>query len=359
MKMSLSNRDYRTLKMKRILLSVGVLFGCLSLLLGCDLSPKPVNLTGVTMGTTYSVTFLSQDDLPSSSVIKAKIESLLEDVNNQMSTYRKDSELSQFNQQDSRAPFAVSEATAKVVTEAIRINSLTDGALDVTVGPLVNLWGFGPDGRVDSAPSNELIETRRAMTGIEHLSVKDNNLIKTNPDLYVDLSSIAKGFGVDMIAKYLSSLEIKNFLIDIGGELQLKGVNQNGLPWRIAIEKPVDGQQTVQEIVSPGDMAMATSGDYRNYFEENGARYSHTIDPKTAKPINHRLVSVTVLNPSCMTADGLSTAFMVMGPEKAIALANREKIAAFFIVKTDKGFKEIVSDAFKPYLSIENTNRPE
>lgn len=338
--------------MKRTLHCVGVFFASLYLLVGCNLSSNQIQLTGSTMGTTYSIKFLNQDNLPEPSVIQVNIESLLEQVNQQMSTYRDDSELSKFNQHDSDVPFAVSEAMIKVVTEAIRINALTDGALDVTVGPLVNLWGFGPEGRVNKAPSEALIAQRRAMTGIEHLLVQRNDLIKTNPDLYVDLSAIAKGFGVDIVANYLSQLKIENYLVDIGGELQLRGVNQEGAPWKIAIEKPIDGRQMVQEIVMPGDMAMATSGDYRNYFEDNGVRYSHTIDPKTAKPIHHRLVSVSVLNPSCMTADGLSTAFMVLGAEKALVLANRENIPAFFIVKTDNGFTEIASDAFKPYLSF-------
>lgn len=338
--------------MKRTVQSVCVFLASVYLLLGCDIAPKQVHLTGFTMGTGYSVKFLSQDKLPSSSVIQIQLDALLEQVNAQMSTYRDDSELSLFNQQKGAEPFPVSTGTIKVVTEAIRINALSGGALDVTVGPLVNLWGFGPEGRVEKVPSDELIAQRRAMTGIEYIKVKENNLIKTNPDLYLDLSSIAKGYGVDVLAAYLSGLGIDNYLVDIGGELQLKGVNPDGLPWKIAIEKPIDGQQTVQEIVMPGDMAMATSGDYRNYFEKEGVRYSHTIDPKTAKPINHRLVSVTVLDKSSMTADGLATAFMVMGPEKGLLMANREKIAAFFIIKSDNGFKEMASDAFKPYLSL-------
>ncbi|KKD57923.1 thiamine biosynthesis lipoprotein [Grimontia sp. AD028] len=337
--------------MKKFLLSAGLMISALLVLTGCEQAPQQTHLTGSTMGTYYSVKYVSEMELPASSDIQAEIDARLELVNDQMSTYRKDSELSLFNQQKGSEPFTVSKDTAKVVAEAIRLNLLSDGALDVTVGPLVNLWGFGPEGRPDRVPTDEQIEERRAMTGIEFLSVEGNNLIKTNPGLYVDLSSIAKGFGVDVVANYLASLGIDNYLVEIGGELQLKGKNAEGQPWRIAIEKPTSEQQTVQEIIAPGDMAIATSGDYRNYFEENGVRYSHTINPATAKPINHRLVSVTVLDKSCMTADGLSTAFMVMGPDAALALANQENIPAFFIVKTDNGFNEVASDAFKPYLT--------
>ncbi|MDD1783451.1 FAD:protein FMN transferase [Enterovibrio sp. ZSDZ35] len=337
--------------MKKFLLSVGLLISSVLLLAGCDKTPEQVHLTGSTMGTYYSIKYLPEEGVPSSKEVQAEIDKRLELVNDQMSTYRKDSELSVFNQHKGNDPVAVSADTAKVVAEAIRINKLSDGALDVTVGPLVNLWGFGPEGRPNRVPSDEQIAARRAMTGIEHLSVEGNSLIKTNPALYVDLSSIAKGFGVDVVANYLSELGIKNYLVEIGGELQLKGINAEGQPWRIAIEKPTNEQQTVQEIIAPGDMAIATSGDYRNYFEENGVRYSHTIDPKTAEPIRHRLVSVTVLDKSCMTADGLSTSFMVLGADKALKVANSENIPAFFIVKTDNGYKEIASDAFKQYLS--------
>lgn len=266
--------------MKKFLLSAGLIVTSLLLMVGCEQAPTQIHLTGSTMGTYYSVKYMAEGELPASEVVQAGIDERLELVNDQMSTYRKTSELSQFNQQQASAPFAVSADTAKVVAEAIRLNQLSDGALDVTVGPLVNLWGFGPEGRPDRVPTDAQIAERRAMTGIEYLAVEGNSLIKTNPALYVDLSSIAKGYGVDVVADYLASLGIENYLVEIGGELQLKGTNAEGQPWRIAIEKPSEEQQTVQEIIAPGDMGIATSGDYRNYFEENGVRYSHTINPR-------------------------------------------------------------------------------
>ncbi|GAL06806.1 thiamin biosynthesis lipoprotein ApbE [Photobacterium aphoticum] len=181
--------------------------------------------------------------------------------------------------------------------------------------------------------------------------MQGNNLIKDIPDLYVDLSSIAKGFGVDVVADYFEQLGVADYLVEVGGEIRLKGKNVEGVPWRIAIEKPTeDGSRAIQEVIEPGNMAVATSGDYRNYFEQDGVRYSHLINPKTGKPIANHVVSVTVLNPSCMTADALATAFSVMGEEKAIALANKEKLAVLLIVKTEQGFKEYPSDVFVPYM---------
>ncbi|SIN99488.1 FAD:protein FMN transferase [Salinivibrio sp. ES.052] len=317
---------------------------------GCERSPELVHLTGETMGTYYSIKYIATESSPSPDVIQADIDKRLETVNDQMSTYRDDSELSQFNQHQADSAVTVSSATATVVKEAIRLNTFTQGALDVTVGPLVNLWSFGPEKRPESIPTDQDIASRMTMTGLEHLRLEGNTLTKTNPDLYVDLSTIAKGYGVDVVANYLGSLGLNNYLVEIGGELQLKGVNQDQVPWRIAIEKPSAGTQSVQEIIEPGDMAVATSGDYRNYFEHDGVRYSHIIDPDTGRPINHHLVSVTVLDPSCMTADGLATGFMVLGPEKAMELAHQANIPAFMVIKTDDGFEEIASEAFKPFL---------
>lgn len=339
----------RIIVYKKITLWLVLLMGA-SLLAGCG--PEQVTLKGKTMGTYYSIKYVSDSSSPSPERLQEEIDRALEQVNDQMSTYRPNSELSRFNQsREVNKPFPVSAATAKVVQEAIRINRLTDGALDVTVGPLVNLWGFGPEGRPDKVPSAEELDKRRSWVGIEKLAVEGHALIKRVPELYVDLSSIAKGYGVDVVAEYLQSQNIKNFMVDIGGEVRTRGNNGENKPWRIAIEKPGAGvEQSAQEIIEPGRMSLATSGDYRNYFEENGVRYSHTIDPATGRPINHRLVSITVLNTSCMTADGLSTGLDVLGPEKGMALANLLGIPVFMIVKTENGFEERYSKAFEPFL---------
>ncbi|OEF26313.1 FAD:protein FMN transferase [Vibrio rumoiensis] len=328
------------------------LFVVLSLLVlaGCSKPPEQVHLSGPTMGTGYNVKYIVAEGQPDVEDVQKNIDKVLEKVNDEMSTYRPDSELSRFNQHSSNEPFTVSEDTATVVREALRINKLTEGAMDVTVGPIVNLWGFGPEDRPDVVPSDEKLQARRSITGIEHLSETGNALVKDIPELYVDLSSIAKGRGTDEIADYLESIGITNYMVEVGGEIRVKGKNRDGVAWRIAVEKPVANQRSVENIIEPGDMAIATSGDYRNYFEENGVRYSHIINPKTGKPINNKVVSVTVLNPSCMTADGLSTGLMVLGETDGIRIANQHNIPVLYIVKTEDGFKEFSSDAFKPYL---------
>lgn len=328
-----------------------VAFASLLLLAGCDQPPQQVHLSGPTMGTSYNIKYIVEEGQPSSDALQTEVDRLLEQVNDQMSTYRKDSELSRFNQHQSTDSFEVSEQTATVVKEAIRLNQVTQGALDVTVGPLVNLWGFGPEARPEVVPTESELAERKANIGIHHLSVDGNKLSKDLPHLYVDLSTIAKGWGVDVVADYLQSQGIENYMVEVGGEIRLNGLNRDNVPWRIAVEKPTVDERSVQEIIEPGDMAIATSGDYRNYFERDGIRYSHIIDPQTGRPIHNRVVSVTVLDKSCMTADGLATGLMVLGDKKGIEIAEKNQIPVFMIVKTDDGFKEVASSAFKPYLN--------
>lgn len=328
-----------------------VALASLLLLAGCEQPPQQVHLSGPTMGTSYNIKYIQQDGLPSSDDLHKEVDRLLEEVNDQMSTYRQDSELSRFNQYQGTDAFEVSTQTATVVKEAMRLSTLTEGALDVTVGPLVNLWGFGPEARPEVVPTDAELADRKANTGIHHLTVNGNSLSKDLPHLYVDLSTIAKGWGVDVVANYIESQGIHNYMVEVGGEIRLKGLNRDNVPWRIAVEKPTVDERSIQEIIEPGDMAIATSGDYRNYFERDGVRYSHIINPQTGRPIHNRVVSVTVLDKSCMTADGLATGLMVLGDEKGIEIAEQNHIPVFMIVKTDDGFKEISSSAFKPYLN--------
>ncbi|WGM06540.1 FAD:protein FMN transferase [Arsenophonus nasoniae] len=322
------------------------------MLCGC-FETEQKSIQGQTMGTYYVIKYVNESSHPFWETLRDDINSRLEEVNNQMSTYRPKSELSQFNQfQHVNTPFPVSLAMMTVIKEAIHINKLTNGALDITIGPLVNLWGFGPEGRITKSPPEETLALRRQLIGIDKLAIDGNSLIKKIPQLYVDLSAIAKGYGVDVIAEYLESQNIHNYMVDIGGEVRTKGHNGKGVAWRIAIEKPSDKglEQSVQEIIEPGNMSVATSGDYRNYFEQDGIFYSHTIDPKTGRPIIHNLISITVIAPTCMMADGLSTGINVLGAEKGMELAERLNLPVFMVVTTNKGFEERYSSAFKPYL---------
>lgn len=306
-----------------------------------------VVIEGQTMGTYYKIKVVGET-LTDAKALQQEVDKRLELVNEQMSTYRAHSELSRFNQAEQS--MTVSADTIKVVEEGIRLAKLTDGALDITLGPLVNLWGFGPDARPNKIPTEAQIAERKKITGVEHLSVSGLTLNKAIAELYVDLSSIAKGYGVDVLVDYLDSLGETDYLVDVGGELRVKGLNDKGLPWRIAIEKPVDTERAIQQIITPGTNAIATSGDYRNYYQDNGVRFSHMINPVTGKPISHKLVSVTVLDPSAMTADGLATALMVMGPEIGYDFAREQGIPVFMITKTDTGFKEQYTQQFEQYL---------
>lgn len=316
------------------------------LLTGCK--PALVQIEGKTMGTYYTVKYIEPKSPTDQKALHAGIEEVLEQVNAQMSTYRPNSEISRFNRsQQVNVPFIVSPAMLIVVREAIRIHQLTDGSLDITTSPLVNLWGFGPEKRTQLPPTDEEIAQRLSWVGIDKLKVEGNGLIKLIPELSIDLSAIAKGYGVDAVSEYLESRGVSNYMVDIGGEVRARGKNDEN-PWRIAIERPVaELTPQVQKIIELNDMSVATSGDYRNYFEADGVRYSHTIDPKTGRPITHALASITVIAPTCMTADGMATGLGVLGPDEGMALANKLDIAVYMLVKTDNGFEERYSEAFK------------
>jgi thiamine biosynthesis lipoprotein len=304
-----------------------------------------VHLSGPTMGTTYNVKYVPAAGIDSTK-LQQQIDAVLVEVNQLMSTYIKDSELSRFNQWQSIEPFPMSAETLTVMQEAKRLGELSAGLLDVTVGPLVNLWGFGPQNRPDKIPSVEQILAAKSHIGLDKLQLTANSAIKSDPDLYVDLSTIAKGYGVDRVAELLAEQHINNYLVEIGGEMRLAGHKASGGNWRVAIEKPLTTERAVEKIISVGDNAIATSGDYRIYFEEEGKRYSHLINPTTGYPITHNLVSVTVIHPSSMTADGLATALTIMGKELAMQVAEQEQLAVLLITKEADGFKEYTSAMF-------------
>jgi len=313
-----------------------------------------VHLHGDTMGTTYNVKYVVKEKQQAVEGLQSKIDTRLQRINALMSTYDPESELSRFNQNRFTKPFAVSAETRKVVTEALRLSQLSEGALDITVGPLVNLWGFGPNKRPEKVPSDEQIAQVSEYVGAQKLRVTEQGLQKAHPQVYVDLSTIAKGYGVDEIAAILEKHDIHDYLVEIGGEMRVKGQRGDGSGWLIAIEKPVSSERAVQKILSVGTNAIATSGDYRNYYEQDGVRYSHLIDPRTGKPITHNLVAVTVVDPSSMTADGLATALNVMGWDAAKALAEEQDLAVLLIRHHDGEFEEYLSAAFEETVEIKN-----
>ena len=311
---------------------------------------KIVLINGLTMGTTYSIKIKTADAVVNQEKIRADIEKILLEINQKMSTYIVDSELSVINFSNSLDSNLISDDLFKVISHANTISKTTNGAFDITVGPLVNLWGFGPNKSENKIPSNEEIELIKKNMGDKkiYLNKETTSIKKLHPDLYVDLSGIAKGFAVDKIALYLNSYNLENYLVEIGGELIAKGTNEDNEVWQIGIENP---NNNLAKIIGLKDIAMATSGDYRNYFEKNGVRYSHTITPNTGKPIKHKLASVTVLDKTAMNADALATAFMVLGPAKTIELANELKIGVYLIIKNDENFYEEYNEYFEPFIS--------
>ena len=309
------------------------------------------HLYGPTMGTTYNVKFVPVEGVNEQEV-KQQIDQVLVDINQLMSTYIPDSELSQFNQWNSIDPFDLSPQTIQVLNEAKRLGDISAGLLDVTVGPLVNLWGFGPLSRPNKIPTDELIKTTQRLVGLEKLTLGPTWASKSITNLSVDLSTIAKGYAVDQVAELLHTHKIDNFIVEIGGEMRVSGIKASGKTWVIAIEKPEAEQRSIQELISIGNNAVATSGDYRIYYEQDGVRYSHLIDPSTGYPITHNLVSVTVIHPSSMTADGLATALNVMGKDKALAVAKKYDIAVFMITKEKDGFTEYTSAKFDQLVTV-------
>jgi len=291
-------------------------------------------LSGRTMGTTWTARVVG---LPVEvKVATAAVGDALAAVDSSMSTWKPQSELSRLNRHDDGGVFEVSPALREVLERAAEVSALSGGAFDVTVGPLVNAWGFGPSGG-SAPPDDEALEALRRRVGFRQLTLTDAGVVKARGDLEVDLSAIAKGYGVDRAADALERLGARRYLIEVGGELRVRGLNADGVPWQVGVERPDPDGRGVQRVVPLTDTALATSGDYRNFYERGGKRVSHTIDPRTGRPIEHALASVTVLDDTCARADALATALNVLGPEAGLALARREKLSALFLVRQPDG----------------------
>lgn len=338
---------------KLLYIKIGLPIVIVLLLILAPASRQLLHLSGSTMGTTYNVKFLELDGVEAQSM-QTEIDALLAQVNKQMSTYDPGSELSRFNQHQDNSPFSLSSDTLLVLREAKRLGELSHGVLDVTVGPLVNLWGFGPTKRPEKTPQAAQIAQAKRRVGLHKLQLAQHSASKSQADLYVDLSTIAKGFAVDKVAELLEHKGISDYLVEIGGEMRVSGHKKDGQSWLIAVEKPVSDKRAIQEIIAIGNNAVATSGDYRNYYEQDGVRYSHLIDPRSGYPIQHNTVAVTVVHPSSMTADGLATALIVMGKDEAMALAEKHDLAVLLITKEKQQFKEYTSAAFKRMVDIVN-----
>lgn len=338
-----------------IILQCGPLVLAALLLTACEKSPPDptVRISGSTMGTSYDLKLVPVPGQTVPADLKNRVEALLAGINKVMSTYDPNSELSRFNHNSSTDWITVSPELQQIVAESLQISELSGGAFDITVGPLVNLWGFGPEPRRDQAPSEAAIAQARERVGYWRLQVRDEPpaLKKDRPDLYVDLSAIAKGYGVDRLAALVHSVGFSDYLVSIGGEVQAKGRNGKGQPWTVAIEQPAPGQRAVERLVRLGDHSISTSGDYRNFFEQDGRRYSHIINPQTGRPVPQTLVSVTMISDFSSQADATATALMAAGPELGFRLATEHHLAVFFILMgADGAFQERYTPEFEPYL---------
>ena len=320
-------------------------------LAGCVRQPEPGQLAGDTMGTTWHVSYIGGLPGITQKQLQQGIEAQLEQVNRVMSTYINDSEISRFNALAPHHSFESSPEFFTVLSVALDVGQKSEGTYDVTVMPLVNLWGFGPKGITDTAPDAGDIAKLLEQVGQNNIRLDSENLsVMKLHDLSLDFSSLAKGYAVDKVAQWLSAQGIHRFMVEVGGEMRMSGLSGRSDPWRIAIEQPDSSGRSVAVTIGLSDAAVATSGDYRNYFEADGRRYSHIIDPRTGYPVTQDLVSVTVVHPSSMIADAWATALTVLGAERAMAVAQEQGLAVYFIRRVDDTFVHSHTPLFAAYL---------
>jgi thiamine biosynthesis lipoprotein len=307
---------------------------------------ETIVLRGAAQGTTYHIKFVQPLKAVDATKLQADIDRVLSEIDRQMSTYRDDSEISRFNQAPAEKWFEVSPAVMSVVKAARTISEKTDGAMDITVGPLVRLWHFGPRNPSDKTkklkfepPTDEQLSAARMRIGYKLLEVRENPpaLKKSAEGLEIDLSSIAPGWTIDRLAELLVDRGIKDFMVELGGEVRASGDREDGSPWRVAIERPTVGQREMEMAVPLVNAALATAGGTQKFFEYDGKRYSHIINPATGQPVTHTLASVTVAANSCLQADGWDTPLLVLGPERGVKVADANGIAAMFVVRPEKG----------------------
>ncbi len=321
-----------------------------ALVVGCSERGAPEYVfSGASMGTTYNVRIVDPPPSFSPDTVRASVQDALDDIEGRMSNWLPDSEVSRFNSLAPGEWLPVSADTASLVTMAAAVSRLTDGVFDITAGPLVDLWGFGPADTRVVPPEDEEIAAAMDRVGFERVEVREEPpaLRKRDPGVAIDLSAIAKGHAVDRVAAVLEQAGLADYLVEVGGELRVSGVNREGAAWKVAIEDPLAAGRAVQRVLRVTDSAIATSGDYRIFFDYGGKRYSHEIDARTGWPIDHALVSVTVLDPNAALADALATALLLLGPEPAAALAIRADIAAYFLVRDGESVTASWSPAFE------------
>ena len=319
--------------MKKLLPILGILIAC-----ACEPQPRTLSIQGETMGTTYNVI---ASDVPSGTQdadVQSAVEATLAEVNAAFSNWDPTSEVSVINANESIGPIAISSEMAELLKVADAVHQASEGQFDLTLGPVIELWGFGAPGPEAEIPSDEAIEEALALTGQRRVLRRDDEartLEKLAPKAQIYLASIAKGSGIDAVAETLRGQNLGNFMVEIGGDLFAVGEGTTGAGWRIGIEQPDALSRKVERIVAVSGLGMATSGDYRNYFEQDGVRYSHIFNAKTGRPVTHKTASVTVLAENAALADAWATALLALGSEPGLAIAEAEGLAAFFIDRSE------------------------
>ncbi|SDZ29651.1 thiamine biosynthesis lipoprotein [Pseudomonas sp. NFIX28] len=312
---------------------------------GCDQGDSLESFGGPTMGSTYSIKYVRRAGLAAPGEVQAQVEQILAQVDRQMSTYRSDSDIQRFNDLPANSCQAMPAAVLQLVEIGQQLSRDSQGSFDLTVEPLLNLWGFGPQGRGAVVPSEAALMQVRPRVGYTHLRIEGDQLCK-DAAVEVDFNSIAAGHAVDRITARLEEMRIDNYLVEATGELKAVGRKPDGSAWRIALEEPRDDRQVAERVITIDGYGVSTSGDYRNYFQRDGQRYSHTFDARTGTPVEHALASVTVIHPAAVMADGLSTLLLILGPERGWDYAEKHDIAAFFVIRADTGFVTRSNRAF-------------
>jgi thiamine biosynthesis lipoprotein len=308
------------------------------------------NFTGFTQGTTYSIVYDNKKNIDPQE-LKIKVEHILHDFDMSLSLYEDSSIISRINRNEE---VVADSFFTEVFTKSALISEMTDGAFDITVGPLVKAWGFGPDAHKNFTELKR--DSLMRLIGMNKVSLINGRLLKTDPGIYLDVNAIAQGYSVDVICRFFDKTGIQNYLIEIGGEVRARG-KKDGKFWRIGIDKPEDYNmspgQNLQAIIKLSDKALATSGNYRKFYVENGIKYSHTIDPKTGYPAKNTLLSATIIANDCAMADGIATACMVIGKERTIEFINKNtQLSAYLVFSDDEGnFRTWMSDNLKDFIA--------
>lgn len=304
---------------------------------------------GLIFGTSYHISYHSPNEIDYNLELRQQ---LLDVVDNSLSTFNKHSIISKINNNEAHK---TDSAFEKVYLTAQKISELSDGAFDITVAPLANRWGFGYSKKQESLPTEEEIAQLLQIVGYKKIKLEQHQLIKEHQETQLDGSAIAKGFAVDVAAEFLESKDISNYMVEIGGEIRVSGTNSKGTKWRLGIDRPIEDpaafHREIDTVLNITDKAIASSGNYRQFYYNDGKKYSHTINPITGYPVQHSLLSATVIASDCMSADAIATACMVMGAEKGLALAEKlEDVDVYFIIDDNGEFKELFSKGMTPYF---------